>query len=163
MKNTDAVNAFLALGQESRLNVFRLIVQKGDVGLTPTQIHEMLGIPNAEDRSDWFAAFRPLIKDAQTLEQFSMPAQYMFKDIPDEIGEADNRLDSIAETVAQMDAHNIAVGVIHMSDDRAEEAMRKIEEVRLSKYARRPTKERYQRRWLGAFNAVSDWEERLLG
>jgi DNA-binding transcriptional ArsR family regulator len=46
MKNTDAVNAFLALGQESRLNVFRLIVQKGDVGLTPTQIHEMLGIPN---------------------------------------------------------------------------------------------------------------------
>jgi hypothetical protein len=47
MKNTDAVNAFLALGQESRLNVFRLIVQKGDVGLTPTQIHEMLGIPNA--------------------------------------------------------------------------------------------------------------------
>ena len=47
MKNNDAVNAFLALGQESRLHVFRLIVPKGDVGLTPTQIHEMLGIPNA--------------------------------------------------------------------------------------------------------------------
>ena len=54
-----------------------------------------------------------LDKETQTME---MPAQYMFKDIPDEIGEADNRLDSIAETVAQMDAHNIAVGVIHMSD-----------------------------------------------
>ena len=47
MKNTDAVAAFLALGQESRLNIFRLIVQKGDVGLTPTQIIEKLGIPNA--------------------------------------------------------------------------------------------------------------------
>jgi DNA-binding transcriptional ArsR family regulator len=47
MNNTDAVSAFIALGQESRLNVFRLIVQKGDTGLTPTQIHEMLGIPNA--------------------------------------------------------------------------------------------------------------------
>ncbi|WP_114689807.1 ArsR/SmtB family transcription factor [Polynucleobacter necessarius] len=47
MKNTDAVQAFLALGQESRLNVFRLIVQKGDVGLTPGQIIEKLGIPNA--------------------------------------------------------------------------------------------------------------------
>lgn len=47
MKNTDAINAFLALGQESRLNVFRLIVQKGDVGLTPSQIIEKLGIPNA--------------------------------------------------------------------------------------------------------------------
>ena len=47
MKNIDAVSAFLALGQESRLNIFRLIVQKGDVGLTPTQIIEKLGIPNA--------------------------------------------------------------------------------------------------------------------
>jgi DNA-binding transcriptional ArsR family regulator len=47
MKNKEAVSAFVALGQESRLNVFRLIVQKGDKGLTPSQIHEMLGIPNA--------------------------------------------------------------------------------------------------------------------
>ncbi len=53
------------------------------------------------------------------------PAEYMFKDIPDEIGATDNRLDSIAETIAQMDAHNISVGVIHMSDDRAAEALRR--------------------------------------
>ena len=49
----------------------------------------------------------------------------MFKEIPEEIGAEDNRLDSIGETVAQMDVHNIAVGVIHMSDDRAEEALRR--------------------------------------
>jgi len=47
MKNIDAIQAFLALGQESRLNVFRLIVQRGDVGLTPSQIIEKLGMPNA--------------------------------------------------------------------------------------------------------------------
>ncbi len=47
MKNTEAIQAFVALGQESRLNVYRLIVQKGDTGLMPSQIHEMLGIPNA--------------------------------------------------------------------------------------------------------------------
>jgi ArsR family transcriptional regulator, arsenate/arsenite/antimonite-responsive transcriptional repressor len=47
MENKTAVKAFLALGQESRLNVFRLIVQKGDVGLTPKDIIEKLGIPNA--------------------------------------------------------------------------------------------------------------------
>jgi ArsR family transcriptional regulator len=47
MKNTAAINAFLALGQETRLNIFRLIVQRGDVGLTPSQIIEKLGIPNA--------------------------------------------------------------------------------------------------------------------
>lgn len=47
MKNTDAIQAFLALGQESRLNIFRLIVQRGDVGLTPGGLIEKLGIPNA--------------------------------------------------------------------------------------------------------------------
>lgn len=47
MKNNEAILAFMALGQESRLNVYRLIVQKGDQGLLPSQIHEMLGIPNA--------------------------------------------------------------------------------------------------------------------
>ncbi|QWD00279.1 helix-turn-helix transcriptional regulator [Polynucleobacter paneuropaeus] len=47
MKNTQAISAFLALGQETRLNVFRLIVQRGDVGLTPSEIIEKLGIPNA--------------------------------------------------------------------------------------------------------------------
>jgi len=47
MKNNVAINAFLALGQETRLNIFRLIVQRGEEGLTPTQIIEKLGIPNA--------------------------------------------------------------------------------------------------------------------
>jgi predicted transcriptional regulator len=47
MKNTIAILAFLALGQESRLNIFRLIVQRGGHGLTPSQIIEKLGIPNA--------------------------------------------------------------------------------------------------------------------
>jgi len=47
MKNNDAISAFLALGQETRLNVFRLIVQRGDIGLTPSHIIEKLGIPNA--------------------------------------------------------------------------------------------------------------------
>ena len=47
MNNDNAISAFLALGQETRLNVFRLIVQRGDIGLTPSQIIEKLGIPNA--------------------------------------------------------------------------------------------------------------------
>ena len=47
MNNQDAITAFLALGQESRLNVFRLIVQRGDTGLTPSELIEQLGIPNA--------------------------------------------------------------------------------------------------------------------
>jgi DNA-binding transcriptional ArsR family regulator len=47
MKNPDAIAAFLALGQETRLNIFRLVVQRGDTGLTPTELVEKLGIPNA--------------------------------------------------------------------------------------------------------------------
>jgi len=47
MKNTDAVQSLLALGQESRLNIFRLIVQRGSEGVTPTDIKESLGIPAA--------------------------------------------------------------------------------------------------------------------
>lgn len=53
------------------------------------------------------------------------PAEYMFKDIPQELDAPSARLDAIDETVDQMDAHNIAVGVIHLSDDRAAEAMRR--------------------------------------
>ena len=47
MKNSDAVQAFLALGQETRLNVFRLIVQRGDAGIFPSQLGELLGVPPA--------------------------------------------------------------------------------------------------------------------
>ncbi len=47
MKNIDAVQSFLALGQESRLNIFRLIVQKGAEGISPSEIKESLGIPAA--------------------------------------------------------------------------------------------------------------------
>lgn len=47
MTNNDAINAFLALGQETRLNIFRLVVQRGDTGLTPSELIEKLGIPNA--------------------------------------------------------------------------------------------------------------------
>lgn len=53
------------------------------------------------------------------------PAEYMFKDIPQELEDPKSRLDSIEETVREMDAHNIAVGVIHLSDDRAAEALKR--------------------------------------
>lgn len=53
------------------------------------------------------------------------PAEYMFKEIPRELDSDQNRFDAIAETVQQMDAHNIGIGLIHLSDDRATEALRR--------------------------------------
>lgn len=73
----------------------------------------MLGIPDAEDRAEWFAPFRPLIKDKQTLGQFAMPAQYMFKDIP-QSGKQD---DYLAWTVAQMDKHNVEKALVGWNEN----------------------------------------------
>jgi uncharacterized protein len=68
----------------------------------------MMGIPERENRSDWYAAFRPLIRDRQSLEEFVMPAQYMFKDIP-ELEAVD---DFLTWTLAQMDRHGIAKALV---------------------------------------------------
>ena len=45
MKNKDAVTAFAALAQESRLAVLRLLIQNGPEGLTPGVIGEQLELP----------------------------------------------------------------------------------------------------------------------
>ena len=73
----------------------------------------MLGIPEAEDRSGWYESFKPLLKDEQSREMFKMPAQYMFKDIP-ETGEAD---DFVKWTVGQMDRFNIEYALVGWNDN----------------------------------------------
>ena len=47
MEKTDAISALAALAQETRLDIFRLLVQTGADGLPPGQISERLGLPAA--------------------------------------------------------------------------------------------------------------------
>jgi DNA-binding transcriptional ArsR family regulator len=47
MEKTDAIAALAALAQETRLDIFRLLVQTGAEGLPPGQISERLGLPAA--------------------------------------------------------------------------------------------------------------------
>jgi len=47
MKTTDAIQSLAALAQATRLDIFRLLVQKGPDGLAATAIAEKLGLPNA--------------------------------------------------------------------------------------------------------------------
>lgn len=47
MEKTDAIAALAALAQESRLDIFRLLVQAGPEGLPAGQIGERLGLPSA--------------------------------------------------------------------------------------------------------------------
>ena len=45
MEKQDAITGLAALAQESRLDVFRLLVQAGPEGLPAGQIAERLGVP----------------------------------------------------------------------------------------------------------------------
>lgn len=46
MKTTEAVAALSALAQESRLDIYRLLVQAGPTGLPAGQIGEQVGLPS---------------------------------------------------------------------------------------------------------------------
>ena len=75
-------------------------------------IDTMLGIPTTENRSDWYDWFKPLLRDAESRQAFEMPAQYMFKGVP-EIGKSD---DYIAWTVEQMDRFNIEKALVGFAE-----------------------------------------------
>ena len=47
MEKTDAVVALAALAQDTRLDIFRLLVQAGPEGMPAGQIGERLGLPGA--------------------------------------------------------------------------------------------------------------------
>lgn len=53
------------------------------------------------------------------------PAEYMFKDTPEDLDENADRLAAIDETLAAMDQFNVRTGMIHLSDDRTPEAVRR--------------------------------------
>jgi len=73
----------------------------------------LLGIPNSDDRSEWYQAFAPLLLDEQSRQMFEMPAQYMFKDIPD----LSNQADTIAYTLEQMDKYHISRAMLQIDDE----------------------------------------------
>jgi uncharacterized protein len=62
----------------------------------------MFGVP-AEQPSDWYEFMKPMLRDAESREQFKMPAQYMFKNIPSFQPGAD----LVQLTVAEMDKYGI--------------------------------------------------------
>jgi DNA-binding transcriptional ArsR family regulator len=45
MESTEVTGALAALAQQSRLAIYRLLVQRGPEGYTPGEISEQLGIP----------------------------------------------------------------------------------------------------------------------
>ncbi len=95
----------------------------------------MLSVPG-EDNSGWYDFMKPLLLDRESREMFSMPAQYMFKDIP----RAGKRDDYIAYTVAQMDKHNIERGMLSVDDhmEVAREALQRYPDRFIASYEANP-------------------------
>ncbi len=62
----------------------------------------MLNVPG-EDNSTWYDFIKPLLMDEESRMMFKMPAQYMFKDIPD----TGKKEDYIAYTIELLDKFNI--------------------------------------------------------
>ena len=75
-------------------------------------VDTLLGIPVSEDNSAWYDSFKSLLMDEQSRKQFKMPAQYLFKDLPQTGGIEDR----VAWTIAQMDRFNIARALVGFSE-----------------------------------------------
>ena len=76
----------------------------------------MMGIPASEDRSGWYDFIKPLILDEESRKMFEMPAQYMFKDIP----QTGQQEDFVVYTIAQMDKHNIERAMVGLVEEQPE-------------------------------------------
>jgi predicted TIM-barrel fold metal-dependent hydrolase len=76
----------------------------------------MIGFPMRDKKAVYEYLMRG-IRDAETKEAFTFPAEYMFKDVPPE---AETESDPIETTFAQMDTYGIAAGLFGLSDQSRE-------------------------------------------
>ncbi len=67
----------------------------------------MIGFPSADARAK-YDSLRELAKDAES-QRMNMPAEYMFKEIPDHLEQQQNPIDV---TLAAMDKHGIDIGLV---------------------------------------------------
>lgn len=84
-----------------------------DIGV----IDLMLGIPVSKDNKEFYEFMKPMLMDEQSREQFKMPVQYMYKDIP--TTDADE--DKAAWTIGQMDKFGIDKAMVAINPDNPEQ------------------------------------------
>ena len=74
-----------------------------DVGVIDT----MLGIPDGK-REEWYRFMTPQLRDRESREEFEFPAQYMFKEVPDD----PDTDDPVAWVLREMDRFGIEQAMI---------------------------------------------------
>ncbi len=72
----------------------------------------MLAIPGESGTSGWYEFMKPMLLDEQSRQMFQMPAEYMFKDIPN-IGKKEDYIDY---TLGEMDKVGIERAMIGVDD-----------------------------------------------
>ena len=78
--------------------------QANDIGV----VDLMMGIPVSENNEEWYNSFLPLLKDQESIEQFKMPAQYLFQDIP----QLEKTDDYVTFLVSEMDKYGIDLAMV---------------------------------------------------
>jgi uncharacterized protein len=86
-----------------------------DVGV----VDLMIGFP-AADAARHYDFMKPQLHDAES-GSMQFPAEYMFKDVPNRLDEG---ADPVAVTLAEMDRHGIAIGVVGLGGEMTERALR---------------------------------------
>jgi len=76
----------------------------------------MIGFP-IRNRDQVYARLRRAAKDRESKEEFSFPAEYMFKEVPEAAAEEE---DPVAVTFAEMDRFNVETGLFGLSPDALE-------------------------------------------
>ncbi len=80
----------------------------------------MIGFPSADPRRH-YAHLRAVAKDAES-QSMEFPAEYMFKDVPNQL---EDQADSVGVTLAAMDQHGIAIGMVGLGNEATLDALRR--------------------------------------
>jgi predicted TIM-barrel fold metal-dependent hydrolase len=101
-------------------------------------IDTMVGFPK-RDRREVYKFLAPHLRDKESLEEFKFPAQYMFKDIPEDL---DENVDPVAVVLDNMDRYGVDMAMIGVGPDRedATRAMRDHPTRFIGSFAVDPTK-----------------------
>ncbi len=86
-------------------------------------IDTMVGFPKA-DRREAYKFLAPHLRDRESQEEFTFPAQYMFKDLPAEV---EHNVDTVALVLDNLDRFGIATAMVGVRDDRPD-AIRALQE-----------------------------------
>jgi len=90
-----------------------------DVGV----VDLMIGFPSSDARRH-YEYLRAMAKDAES-QEMEFPAEYMFKDVPNQLPDEVNPVDV---TLAAMDHHGVAIGMVGLGNEASDEALERYPE-----------------------------------